>query len=697
MDELDDLIPTQFSIYECVIICVGMPYQRPSKRQRIYRACDQCRRRKSKCDGTQPTCSICSSANRTCTYETGGGRRGLPSGYVRSLEVLLGLVIQHVPNSEGTLHGILRNSSAKGGLLTSKSANRSLATWRKSKLSRKVSQILEPDLDGLAFDESEWEPVESRDDDVDMDSSCAALPDIESSEETTAVRHSPQVVVDKQSLTVAPFIYPAIPENTPDLLDSYFTHTHCWFPVLERRDLLRAMHIGSSIKPEEASCQTLLWSVITYELTRQCTWHQELPTAAAMQTSILQQVLGDWNDLRLGHAQATLLFALMHISMGSISQAWLLLAQATRMLVALPTSEKGGRFRHTYNGCAQLDAILSASLNRTPCLSPHEILEHGEVDEDDVEEWDLWPTRTSPNGRRRTPTALRALSIFNCNSHLTQELSQILHSPPNSISIEDLLSHLREREATITHNHPNDKHTTPSPPLLMLHLTMTFSTLSLIRRAEPVSPAIKELCIKNIHHTLDILDRYQEISAPAPLSPLVYCFALQCQRCLKISSSELSSTAKEVLQQRISTFLQPLHKTSQQPNAFVPGLSPGSLNLGNALETITPHQTTNMEDLNAVNESMLHSQSQLEPSVMDFPDLPPTDGITSPTGPGEGYDALIEEIVTTFPSNRYVRDLQSRFGLALMVYREEPMFAHNLGFYDGHLDMDFLAQLQQSP
>jgi hypothetical protein len=32
--------------------------------------------------------------------------------------------------------------------------------------------------------------------------------------------------------------------------------------------------------------------------------------------------------------------------------------------------------------------------------------------------------------------------------------------------------------------------------------------------------------------------------------------------------------------------------------------------------------------------------------------------------------------------------------MANSISRQEPAFAHNLGFYDGDLDTDFLAQLQ---
>ncbi|KAL1978260.1 hypothetical protein VTN31DRAFT_1119 [Thermomyces dupontii] len=39
-----------------------------SERQRVSHACEQCRRRKSKCDGVQPTCSRCRDNNLACVY-----------------------------------------------------------------------------------------------------------------------------------------------------------------------------------------------------------------------------------------------------------------------------------------------------------------------------------------------------------------------------------------------------------------------------------------------------------------------------------------------------------------------------------------------------------------------------------------------------------------------------------------------------
>lgn len=63
---------------QTIAIDSGGPPNSPPKRTRIptnylrpQRACDFCRRRKTKCDGpTQPdhVCTICASAKQTCTY-----------------------------------------------------------------------------------------------------------------------------------------------------------------------------------------------------------------------------------------------------------------------------------------------------------------------------------------------------------------------------------------------------------------------------------------------------------------------------------------------------------------------------------------------------------------------------------------------------------------------------------------------------
>ncbi|KAG2226650.1 hypothetical protein INT45_000997 [Circinella minor] len=73
----------------------------PSKRQRVSKACDQCRRKKVKCDGDTPQCSNCRSVGLECKYNETNKKRGPPKGYIEAiegrlqrLEALLGSVVQ---------------------------------------------------------------------------------------------------------------------------------------------------------------------------------------------------------------------------------------------------------------------------------------------------------------------------------------------------------------------------------------------------------------------------------------------------------------------------------------------------------------------------------------------------------------------------------------------------------------------------
>ncbi|KAJ2161507.1 hypothetical protein GGF46_001446 [Coemansia sp. RSA 552] len=71
-----------------------------SKRQRISRACDRCRRKKVKCDGRRPICTHCEAIGCSCTYLDATKKRGPPKGYIDAIEGRLHAV-------EGLLQGLV--------------------------------------------------------------------------------------------------------------------------------------------------------------------------------------------------------------------------------------------------------------------------------------------------------------------------------------------------------------------------------------------------------------------------------------------------------------------------------------------------------------------------------------------------------------------------------------------------------------
>ncbi|ANB14628.1 Asg1p [Sugiyamaella lignohabitans] len=63
-----------------------------TKRRRVNLACVQCRDRKVRCDGAQPSCGRCNSRGTNCTYAKKFARARVSAEYVRELEEKLGLV-----------------------------------------------------------------------------------------------------------------------------------------------------------------------------------------------------------------------------------------------------------------------------------------------------------------------------------------------------------------------------------------------------------------------------------------------------------------------------------------------------------------------------------------------------------------------------------------------------------------------------
>jgi hypothetical protein len=82
----------------------------PNKRQRVSRACDQCRTAREKCDGIQPICFTCASTNRNCSYTVSPKKRGIPPGYIKSLEITLAWTFINVAGVEDSLKALVHGA-----------------------------------------------------------------------------------------------------------------------------------------------------------------------------------------------------------------------------------------------------------------------------------------------------------------------------------------------------------------------------------------------------------------------------------------------------------------------------------------------------------------------------------------------------------------------------------------------------------
>jgi hypothetical protein len=111
----------------------------PVKRQRVSRACDQCRAAREKCDGIQPPCVSCASQNRLCTYNANPKKRGVQTGYIRSLELALALVFDRVPGAEETLDRL--QVDGRDG----RDGEKLYRIWRKSRTCKAIERSLTGD------------------------------------------------------------------------------------------------------------------------------------------------------------------------------------------------------------------------------------------------------------------------------------------------------------------------------------------------------------------------------------------------------------------------------------------------------------------------------------------------------------------------------------------------------------------------
>ncbi|EPE02462.1 quinic acid utilization activator [Ophiostoma piceae UAMH 11346] len=260
----------------------------PAKRQRVSRACDQCRAMREKCDGTQPQCSSCVAQNRPCTYKTSPKKRGVQTGYIRTMELTLSLLLDEVPGCAEALDRLFsRQGEAQrlfnpetGGQQDLERHNKLHRRWNKSRARREINRILSADGTSGSQAMSDRGSDDGTDTEVGHRAGASAL--LSLNRPPTSAAWSPSEYTnpspitagntdDGSTATTSRSVL-ALPPNHRHLLDIYFSYTHCWFPILERRDLLKTAHhcerealdptSGSATALSESSAVAELWAVM---------------------------------------------------------------------------------------------------------------------------------------------------------------------------------------------------------------------------------------------------------------------------------------------------------------------------------------------------------------------------------------------------------------------------------------------------
>ncbi|RDW92528.1 hypothetical protein BP5796_01922 [Coleophoma crateriformis] len=417
-----------------------------NERKRVSQACDQCRSKKLKCDGGKPACTSCVSLGRQCQYGSVVKKRGLPEGYVRGLEKLLGLLITKEQQGEGSVGRLfseaLGNGNKRAELMAmwngGEDGDSLPELWRNSQLSKALETLL-PDLDSAEGRVHEYKK-----------------PRLEP--------HS--MNYGKEDPATGPRYLRGLPpqDEAEALFEIYFTYTHCWLPILGRDETYALYY--RSLELSESSLESgehaTLWAILAYaETQRACMsirGQGEAPSQSATGKAYYEKARGlipsEGQDFKIGHVQAFLVLSLLNLSLGQLSTAWLLVGQAVNVAIDIglgkaltfyemehPT-ENNSRRKNVFLGCFCLDTLIAARLERCPRLIKEDAQLVGQLDENGLAEWGHWKTS---NGRDQRFGPSRSISTFNQFVRLNYVLNDSIRETYLGVAGEEAFDNAHNR------------------------------------------------------------------------------------------------------------------------------------------------------------------------------------------------------------------------------------------------------------
>ncbi|KAJ5160297.1 uncharacterized protein N7482_007301 [Penicillium canariense] len=617
------------------------------KRQRVSRACDSCRSKKDKCDGVQPICSTCASLCRPCTYKANPKKRGLPTGYIRSLELLWGLVFQKIQGSEDVMRALMRSINLPSHLATmgkeAEGSDTLLSSFKNSTVLRDIERMLVVLEQPEEERERNLQAYGDGDTPLDVDSVLASseahewqIPEGLEHRETPLPGISPSRVSmissaprppgyntrDSGVQTISaemptPSLPPSfdhgdprmistnaplqLPYNAWPLLDIYFSYTQCWFPILEKHDILRTAfqytegNVYMSRAAPGSGDHAALWAVLTLASLQDASISPAHPPDAQsnhqmnpsrMYNSARDLIPSEIGPFEVGHVQALLILSLIKFGQQEWIAAWMLVGHAVRIAQTLGldqpsltapsrSPEQGkqlGRAKHVFLGCFVLETLIAEHTAQCPSLRKDDLARVGAINEDGLEEWHPWedqsglrPTQSSRASMQRGP--LHALSTFNRLVSLVCILNDLCYykqDPTISrLQLESLELQLHRWASTLPKSYRVDLQSRPvklaSPHIFGLEMTYQsiVSAISLHIASRESDQNIPEMphkakAIESSKRLLQLLQVFMEtysLSATAPT------FGMILRYCLPRSDPRYFATDIEVgLRSTIQSF-----------------------------------------------------------------------------------------------------------------------------------------------
>ncbi|KAI7892912.1 fungal-specific transcription factor domain-containing protein [Mucor mucedo] len=518
------------------------------KRQRVSKACEQCRRKKVKCDGSSPHCNNCITLGLACHYKESTKKRGPPKGYIEAiegrlhrLEALLGSIVQEDdPRSQAIINELNAPlETAYGELVRPRPMRRENVSGFEAECGPLTTT--EPMLAGM-------KPDESHHHDSDESNNMGNLSIDESGQlryygkssgfymlrnsknfQNRAFQFNTKGRQDQEGTTTFPFVvdpFELPPKDLSDhLLNLYFKYFYPLLPILHKKSFMES--VTDDTKP---SPPPILLNAIYAVASRVSSDVRVRSVATKPETAgdvffeRARMLLDlEWDSFRVYTVQSLLLMSSHQNGALKTTRGWLYSGMAIRMSQNLglhrncdswdlSATEKEDRKRAFY-GCFVLDRLACAMHGRSPMI--------------DERDYDTpYPSENDIDAPRIMENFHYLVKICEILGDVIRELYMVkgrkqlsmMSSPDNIVSTLDkkLNKWMSKLPASLQYRPPNTRlnERAPAPSLQLCQLHMLFyTTLILLHRPfipgpqQTVAPSVfpsASICTFAANKILDI-------------------------------------------------------------------------------------------------------------------------------------------------------------------------------------------------
>ncbi|KAG5985051.1 hypothetical protein E4U55_001792 [Claviceps digitariae] len=360
------------------------------KKRRVSLACDACRAAREKCDGARPRCGTCMALDRPCSYTPATKKRGVQTGYLRTIELSLAWLFDQIPESEHALFRLLAQPASgreARALLGKGSAGHYLQkVWNETRIRKAIDTLL-ADTQTVPSDSSDNEQVAAKSDrpGFPRDGGGSSNSRLVTGLTTNTMQDSTDTPgSDRAFCTVL-----KLPPHWERLMAVFVSYTHCWLPVVCPEALrslatsygVSGVHVDFDGDRSVYSRHSELWAALAIAAFQDAPYSEYMCSLEFSASYIFRVarslVPDDDKTFDLHNTSATILHSAILIGRGEIFPASLLLGKAARLLKRLQFSGDGQpcmscdlhdldriQLDTAAIACSLLDTLTSLSINQ---------------------------------------------------------------------------------------------------------------------------------------------------------------------------------------------------------------------------------------------------------------------------------------------------------------------------------------------